>query len=104
MGRDWTALHELNEKDESGNVRIGDAIAIDAANNYLWACEGKHVAVVGVSDLVVVKYGDDILIIPRDCAQQAKRSSNIWRQTLRANGAAAPSPCGEGTYLPYRAA
>lgn len=68
----WAALHELGEKDESGNVRIGDVIAIDAENNYLRACEGKRVAVVGVSDIIVVTHGDDILIIPRDRAQEVK--------------------------------
>lgn len=68
----WAALHELGDKDESGNVRIGDVIAIDAANNYLRACDGKRVAVVGVSDIIVVTHGDDILIVPRDRAQEVK--------------------------------
>ncbi|MBE1526271.1 mannose-1-phosphate guanylyltransferase/mannose-6-phosphate isomerase [Sphingopyxis sp. OAS728] len=68
----WAALHELGDKDESGNVRIGDVIAIDAANNYLRACDGKRVAVVGVSDIIVVTHGDDILIIPRERAQEVK--------------------------------
>jgi mannose-1-phosphate guanylyltransferase len=66
------ALHELGDNDESGNVRIGDVIAIDAANNYLRACEGRRVAVVGVSDIIVVTHGDDILINPRDRAQEVK--------------------------------
>lgn len=68
----WAALHELGDKDESGNVRIGDVIAIDAANNYLRACKGKRVAVVGVSDIIVVTHGNDILIIPRERAQEVK--------------------------------
>jgi len=68
----WAALHELGDKDESGNVRIGDVIAIDAANNYLRACKGKRVAVVGISDIIVVTHGDDILIIPRERAQEVK--------------------------------
>lgn len=68
----WAALHELGEKDQSGNVRIGDVIAIDAANNYLRACDGKRVAVVGISDIIVVTHGDDILVIPRDRAQEVK--------------------------------
>jgi mannose-1-phosphate guanylyltransferase len=68
----WAALHKLGDKDESGNVRIGDVIAIDAANKYLRACEGKRVAVVGVSDIIVVTHGDDILIIPLGRAQEVK--------------------------------
>lgn len=68
----WAALHELGDKDENGNVRIGDVIAVDAKGNYLRAAEGKRVAVVGVSDLIVVTHGDDILVIPRDRAQEVK--------------------------------
>ena len=68
----WAALHDLGDKDESGNVRIGEVIAIEATDNYLRACEGKRVAVVGVSDLIVVTHGDDILVIPRERAQEVK--------------------------------
>lgn len=68
----WAALHDLGDKDASGNVRIGDVIAIEAAGNYLRAENGRRIAVVGVSDLVVVTHGDDVLIIPRERAQEVK--------------------------------
>lgn len=68
----WAALHELGDKDAAGNVRIGDVIALDASGNYLHAAAGKRIAVVGVSDLVVVAHGDDLLIVPRERAQEVK--------------------------------
>lgn len=68
----WAALHDLGDKDRHGNVRVGNAIAIDAMSNYLHAGKGKRVAVVGVSDLIVVTHGDDILVIPRERAQEVK--------------------------------
>ena len=68
----WAALHELGEKDEAGNVRIGDVIALDASGNYLRAAPGKRIAVVGISDLVVVAHGDDLLIVPHERAQEVK--------------------------------
>lgn len=68
----WAALHDLGDKDDAGNVRIGDVIAIGANGNYLRAEAGRRIAVVGVSDLVVVTHGDDVLIIPRDRAQEVK--------------------------------
>jgi mannose-1-phosphate guanylyltransferase/mannose-6-phosphate isomerase len=68
----WAALHELGGKDASGNVRIGEVIALDASGNYLHAAPGKRIAVVGVSDLVVVAHGDDLLIVPRERAQEVK--------------------------------
>ncbi len=68
----WAALCELGEKDGNDNVCVGETIAVDAHRNYLRADAGKRVAVVGVSDLVVVAHGDDILVIPRDRAQEVK--------------------------------
>ncbi|WP_428680968.1 mannose-1-phosphate guanylyltransferase/mannose-6-phosphate isomerase [Sphingopyxis sp.] len=68
----WAALHDLGDKDDAGNVRIGDVIAIGATGNYLRAETGRRIAVVGVSDLVVVTHGDDVLIIPRGRAQEVK--------------------------------
>lgn len=68
----WAALHELGAKDASGNVRLGDVIALDASGNYLHAAPGKRIAVVGVSDLVIVAHGDDLLIVPRERAQEVK--------------------------------
>jgi mannose-1-phosphate guanylyltransferase/mannose-6-phosphate isomerase len=68
----WAALHELGVKDDSGNVRLGDVIAIESTGNYLRSSEGKRIAVVGISDLIVVTHGDDILITPRDRAQEVK--------------------------------
>ncbi|MGN6690600.1 MAG: mannose-1-phosphate guanyltransferase, partial [Sphingopyxis sp.] len=68
----WAALYDLGDKDETGNVCIGDVIAVDAAGNYLRAESGRRIAVVGVSDLIVVAHGDDVLIIPKDRAQEVK--------------------------------
>lgn len=68
----WAALHDLGDKDDAGNVRIGDVIAVDVSGNYLRAGAGKRIAAVGVSDLIVVTHGDDILVIPKDRAQEVK--------------------------------
>jgi len=69
----WAALYDLGDKDEAGNVVIGQVIPIDAEGNYLRADGGKRLAVVGVSGLVVVAQGNDIMIVPRDRAQDVKR-------------------------------
>ncbi|WP_374525839.1 mannose-1-phosphate guanylyltransferase [Sphingopyxis sp.] len=68
----WAALYDLAVKDEHGNVRMGEVVALDAHGNYLRADGGKRLAVVGVSGLIVVTLGDDVLIIPRDRAQEVK--------------------------------
>ncbi|MGV7121209.1 mannose-1-phosphate guanylyltransferase/mannose-6-phosphate isomerase [Sphingopyxis sp. 550A] len=68
----WAALYELADKDDAGNVRIGEIVALDARGNYLRADGGKRLAVIGVSDLIVVAHGNDILVIPRERAQEVK--------------------------------
>jgi len=68
----WAALHEhLAEGDASANVADaadGPSIAIDAAGNYVYA-PGKMVALLGVSDLVVVETDDALLITTRERSQ-----------------------------------
>ncbi len=68
----WDALHAISDADEGGNVVRGDVVAIDTANCMVRAEAGKRVALVGVSDLIVVASGDDILILPRGRSQEVK--------------------------------
>jgi len=68
----WAALYELGSKDEDDNVLIGDVVGVDIRRNYIRASEGKRVSISGLSDLVVVVEGDDILILPRERAQDVK--------------------------------
>ena len=69
----WDALHAISEADEGGNVVRGDVVAIDTENCFVRAEAGKRVALVGVSDLIVVADGDDILILPRGRSQEVKK-------------------------------
>lgn len=65
----WNAVYEVMPKDGRGNVIRSDALLIDAGGNYVEA-PGKLVALVGLSDLVVVDTPDALLIVPRARAQQ----------------------------------
>jgi len=68
----WEALAEVLPAGEDGNRSRGDVLAIDAADNLLWADRGT-VAVLGVRDLVVVRTDDCILVVPRERAQEVRR-------------------------------
>ena len=68
----WSALYDLGVKDSAENVTIGNVITVDASGNLVRAGGGKRVAMLGITDLIVIAYGDDILIIPRDRAQEVK--------------------------------
>ncbi len=73
----WAALPEIHEADESGNFRVlsGGAalVAEDARGCVVYAEKDELVALVGVSDLIVVRAGDATLVCPRERAQDVKR-------------------------------
>lgn len=68
----WDALWELGDKDADGNHLLGDVIAQDITNCYVRS-ESGLVAVLGVSDLVVVNTDDAVLVAHKDHAQDVKR-------------------------------
>ncbi len=68
----WTALHEhhmAKAKSGDGNlVSASGSFALNAKNNYVHA-PGKFVALVGVSDLVIVETKDALLVTTLDQSQ-----------------------------------
>jgi mannose-1-phosphate guanylyltransferase len=66
----WDALQRVRERDADGNVVLGDALTVDAADNVV-ATDG-HASVVGVEGLVVASYGDRTLVVPKDDAQRVR--------------------------------
>ena len=77
----WQALYEVLAAGENGNRVHGDVVEIDSANNLLFAASGL-VAALGVSDLIVVRTGDAVLVLPRERAQEVRRLV----ERLRASG------------------
>jgi mannose-1-phosphate guanylyltransferase/mannose-1-phosphate guanylyltransferase/mannose-6-phosphate isomerase len=67
----WSTLWELGERDADGNVLVGQSIAEGSTNSYLRS-EGPVVAVVGVSDLVVVATADAVLVTTSAADQNVK--------------------------------
>ena len=67
----WDALHAISDQDPSGNAHRGDIVAIDT-RDCLVRSDGARIALVGVSDLIVVASGDDVLILPRGRSQEVK--------------------------------
>ncbi|WP_265312001.1 mannose-1-phosphate guanylyltransferase/mannose-6-phosphate isomerase [Sphingomonas lycopersici] len=68
----WDALHALSDRDHAGNAVRGEVIALDSTN-CLVRSDGARVAMIGVSDLIVVASGDDILILPRGRSQDVRQ-------------------------------
>ncbi len=69
----WAALPALRGTDPTGNTLGAPAVVVDASGNVLMSDDGTLIAVVGVSDLVIVKSGDAILVIRKDQAQDVRK-------------------------------
>jgi mannose-1-phosphate guanylyltransferase len=68
----WEALDELLPRDAQGNAGRGDTLAVDAHGNLLFADQGT-IAVLGVEDLVVVRTGDAVLVMPKSRSQEVRK-------------------------------
>jgi mannose-1-phosphate guanylyltransferase len=67
----WDALYDFGEKDAGGNVIGGDVLALES-HNTLIRSDGIRISVSGVSDLIIIASGNDIMILPRGDSQTAK--------------------------------
>jgi mannose-1-phosphate guanylyltransferase len=68
----WDALHMISDRDDAHNATGGDVTLLDATG-CLVRSDGVRIAMVGVSDLIVVASGNDVLILPRGRSQEVKR-------------------------------
>ena len=68
----WTALHDLATRDDADNAAHGDTLIIDSSNNLLHAAPGIRISTLGVHDLIVIATATEVLVIPRDRAQEIK--------------------------------
>jgi mannose-1-phosphate guanylyltransferase len=70
----WAAIAKLYVPDAAGNTRAADHVVIvDGRNNIIVSDDETAIAAVGVSDLVIVKAGDAVLVVPRDRAQDVRQ-------------------------------
>jgi len=67
----WPALEDHFDKDDAGNVLIGDCKTLDASGNIV-VSDGRLTALIGVKDLVVVQAGNVTLVCPKSRAQDVK--------------------------------
>ncbi|WP_255395943.1 mannose-1-phosphate guanylyltransferase/mannose-6-phosphate isomerase [Motiliproteus sp. MSK22-1] len=78
----WSALWEVTDKDESGNVLKGDVLVSEASNSYLSA-SSRLVGVVGVDNIVVVETADAVLVADKGRVQEVKQIVNQLKAEQR---------------------
>ncbi|MGB8166828.1 MAG: sugar phosphate nucleotidyltransferase [Chthoniobacteraceae bacterium] len=68
----WTAIAKYLKADAAGNVGNTALAAVDSHQNLIYSSEGKMIALLGVSDLIVVQTPDAILVCNRHEAERIK--------------------------------
>jgi mannose-1-phosphate guanylyltransferase len=71
----FSALWEVNEKDENGIAARGDVITEGTTNSYIYA-QSRLVSAVGVDNLVIVETKDAVLVAHKDKVQDVKAIVN----------------------------
>lgn len=67
----WEAIYQHRDKDEDGNMKHGEVVAVDSHNNLLWSDHG-HLATFGLENIAVVQTRDATLVCPRDQVAELK--------------------------------
>ncbi|KAB7895279.1 mannose-1-phosphate guanylyltransferase/mannose-6-phosphate isomerase [Rouxiella sp. S1S-2] len=78
----WSALWDVNNKNDQGNALIGDVFTHNAANCYIKSDE-KLVAAIGVDNLVIVNTKDAVLVIDKSQVQDVKKVVEFLKKNQR---------------------
>lgn len=73
----WDAALQMVPPDADGNRVLGEVVLLETSNTFVQS-EDRVVAVIGVSDLVIVDTRDALLVARRDKAQDVKK---WWRNS-----------------------
>jgi len=75
----WSSLAEILEKDEQGNVKKGEVVALDCSDSVLYSDNGL-IAAIGLKDFIVVSSGNAVLICPKEKAQRVRGVMEALKQ------------------------
>lgn len=67
----WSAIWEISEQDEAGNVTKGDVLTHETKNS-LFMAENRCVAGVGLDNMIVVETADAVLVADKHHCQDVK--------------------------------
>jgi mannose-1-phosphate guanylyltransferase/mannose-6-phosphate isomerase len=67
----WSAVWDISQRDDAGNVAKGDVLVHDSRNSLLYA-EKRCVAAVGLDEVIVVETADAVLVADKNRCQEVK--------------------------------
>lgn len=68
----WSALWQISDQDLDGNVHLGDVMAENCRNTFVWS-GNRLVSTLGLENMIVVDTDDALLIAHQDHVQDVKK-------------------------------
>jgi mannose-1-phosphate guanylyltransferase / mannose-6-phosphate isomerase len=81
----WSALWEIGDKNEDGNVLFGDTITVDTHNTLVFG-ESRLIACVGLDNAIVIETSDAILVADKRQIQKVKEVVAHLKREQRSEG------------------
>lgn len=78
----WSALWDVSQKDEQGNVLQGDVIAHNSKDVFVHS-SNRLVSVIGLNNVVVVETKDAVLVVDKNQVQDVKKAVEAIKSTGR---------------------
>lgn len=87
----WASLWDISERDDHGNVALGDTLLRDVKDSYIRSEGGKLVTAIGLNDMIIVSTDDAIVVSPKNRAAETKELVSQLLDTGRSE--AVHHPC-----------
>lgn len=81
----WDSLFDVLDKDESGNVKIGDVISINTKGTLILGNK-RLISTIGLEDCLIIETDDAILVAKKGEAQKVKDIVNKLKENARSEG------------------
>jgi mannose-1-phosphate guanylyltransferase len=78
----WEAVYEVSEKNEEGNVIVGDVYSEKSFSSYIFSPR-KFTAAIGIENLIIINTNEALLVCHRNNAQDVRDVVDYLKMTKR---------------------
>ena len=78
----WDSLYDVAQRDEQGNVTIGDSVMVDTQDTLIIS-DKRLISTIGMRDCLIIDTADAVLIVKRQEAQKVKEVAKKLHEEYR---------------------
>ena len=68
----WDAIRRYFPVDDDKNASTGNVVFVDSSNNFVYACDQRQIALLGLDDIIVVSTPSAVLVMPANRSQDVR--------------------------------